>query len=108
MFAKATPSRDKFFTVLTRANDGAEARLGLVVSKKGAKLAVQRNRVKRIIRESFRHSTAELAGLDFVVLAQPAASKAENKILFDSLAQHWRRCRPASKGEMPAGSKQDG
>jgi len=43
------------------------ARLGLVVTKKGNPKAVRRNRLKRIIREQFRHQAATLPAVDLVV-----------------------------------------
>jgi len=52
------------FTVLYKDNGEQEARLGLAISKKLCKLAVGRNRLKRVARESFRLHRAELSGLD--------------------------------------------
>ena len=53
--------------------DAPITRLGITVSKKVGK-AVERNRVKRWVRESYRR-LADLAppGLDVVVVARPAA-----------------------------------
>jgi ribonuclease P protein component len=81
------------FTVLYKENGAQEARLGLAISKKTCRLAVGRNRLKRIVRESFRHHRHDLKGLDVVVLNQAAATRASNKVLFDSLHKHWQRCR---------------
>ena len=81
------------FTVLHKPNDSREARLGLAISKKHCRGAVKRNRLKRIVRESFRQHRAELEGLDVVVINQPPAARAGNKALFDSLRRHWQRCR---------------
>lgn len=92
MFKQATRSRDKYFTVLCRDNQSEIARLGLAISKKHCRKAAARNRLKRIIRESFRVHTDELAGLDIVVMNKPAAGAAGNREVFDSLARHWRRC----------------
>ena len=80
------------FTVLYRDNAGGEARLGLAISKKHCKLASRRNRLKRLIRESFRRNKPGLAGLDIVVINQPAADDATNKAIAASLEKHWRRC----------------
>ena len=80
------------FTVLYKENGGQPARLGLAISKKNCRLAVDRNRLKRVVRESFRHHRDDLDGFDVVVLNQPAAKLAGNKALFDSLEQHWQRC----------------
>jgi len=92
VFAKAERSRDNMFTVLYRPNGTETPRLGLAISKKNCRLASRRNRLKRIVRESFRHHRRELPGLDFVVLNQPAAASASNSTLFGSLDAHWRRC----------------
>ena len=43
------------------------ARLGLVVGKKAIARAHARNRVKRIIRDRFRHERFRLGGVDLVV-----------------------------------------
>jgi ribonuclease P protein component len=91
VFDNPSRSTDKFFTVLARDNGGQEARLGLAVAKKFAKRAVDRNRLKRLIRESFRNHKAELVGLDLVVLIRPATAKQENSRLFSSLETHWGR-----------------
>jgi ribonuclease P protein component len=97
VFKKANRSRDKWFTVLSRENSGGGARLGLAISKKLCRKATARNRIKRIVRESFRHHQAELGNLDVVVINQAAAGTATSRQLFDSLAGHWRRCGPAAK-----------
>lgn len=46
------------------------ARLGIVVAKRNVKLAVDRNKLKRQIRESFRQQQLTLAGLDVVVVVK--------------------------------------
>ena len=95
VFQRATRSRDALFTVLCRRNDSNSARLGLAISKKHCRRATARNRIKRIIRESFRTQQDLLAGFDVVVINQPGAASASNAELFDSLDKHWRRCRKA-------------
>lgn len=58
------------FTVVLVENGLPVARLGLSVSKKHARRAVDRNRSRRILREAFRLALAELpAGLDVVLIA---------------------------------------
>lgn len=85
------------FTVLYRHNDSEDARLGLAISKKHCKLANRRNRLKRLVRESFRNNKARLAGLDIVVINHPAAAVAANDELTSCLQKHWQRC-SRSKG----------
>ena len=99
VFEKATRSRDKFFTVLCRANDDSVARLGLAISKKHCRRATARNRLKRLIRESFRQHQQELGGLDIVVINQPAAKSAENTAIRESLEKHWQRSAQAREQE---------
>ncbi len=60
------------------------ARLGLVVSKRGNALAVRRNRIKRILRETFRHERAQLPPLDLVV-------QVHGQMTDDQLRQQFRR-----------------
>lgn len=109
VFKKANRSRDKWFTVLCRDNKsggptrGSGARLGLAISKKLCRKATARNRIKRIVRESFRHHQAELGDLDVVVINQAAAATATSRQLFDSLTGHWRRC--ASAADAPEGQE---
>ena len=95
VFDGATRSRDEFFTVLCRRNKQSIARLGLAISKKHCRKATGRNRIKRIIRESFRQQQALLAGLDVVVINQPGATMATGRQISDSLVKHWQRCSKA-------------
>ena len=87
------------FTVLFRSGDNENARLGLAIGKKHCKLASGRNRLKRLVRESFRRNKQTLAGLDIVVINQPAASNASNQEISASLDKHWRRCEKKGAGE---------
>ena len=101
VFKGAASSRDKWFTVLYRTNNKKIARLGLAIAKKNCRQATGRNRIKRIVRESFRLHKETLAGLDVVVMNRPAAASAANRQLFDSLAQHWQRCGPGTQDQRP-------
>ena len=76
------------FLFLARRNKSDVPRLGIIVSKKNIKLAVQRNKVKRAIRQAFRIESQSLMNIDIVVLARKDAGKMnpdELKISFDSL-----------------------
>lgn len=90
VFQKNTRTADRYWTLLYRANDLELARLGMAVAKKRAKRAVDRNRLKRIIRESFR-CQQNLYGVDIVVLPRDASVKASNADLRKSLEQQWSR-----------------
>lgn len=91
VFKNSRRSADRFFTVLYCRNDLGYARLGLAIAKRNVRLAVQRNRLKRIIRQSFRDEQPDLDGVDVVVLARSDARNAPNAKLFDSLRSHWQR-----------------
>ena len=56
-----------------RANDSGGPRLGLAVSIKVAGNGVERNRIRRLIRESFRLSQHELPAVDLVISARHRA-----------------------------------
>lgn len=90
VFKDPIRSSDRLFTILAMSNTEQLPRLGLAISKKHARRAVDRNRIKRIVRESFRHQ-AQLPPADFVVMARDVTLQADNQQLFESLLQHWKR-----------------
>jgi ribonuclease P protein component len=96
VFAKAVKSSDKYFTVLAIRNQLDHPRLGLAIAKKVIKRAVDRNRIKRIARESFRLRQHTLTALDIVVLARKDALTASSEVLRISLEKHFlqlvKRC----------------
>jgi len=77
--------------VLARWNDSGDARLGIVVGKKHCRFAHQRNRIKRLCREAFRHHRAELAGLDMVILARKNIALLDNASINATLTTLWER-----------------
>lgn len=91
VFRDSRSSRDEIFTVLYRGNGLGYPRLGLAIARKRVHHAVDRNRLKRLVRESFRVAAPSLAGTDIVVMASDRAATADNARVAASLAQHWRR-----------------
>ncbi len=77
--------------VLARLNQGCEPRLGLVIAKKNVRLAVQRNRIKRILRETFRLKQQSLQGIDAVVLARRNLDALNNEELHKLFNKQWDR-----------------
>jgi ribonuclease P protein component len=76
---------------LARKNNLTQPRLGLVIAKKNVRLSVQRNRVKRIIRESFRLQQHQLPGIDVIVLARKGLGELDNKQLHETCNQLWQQ-----------------
>ena len=85
--ARKIPSRDH--TILVRENDLGHPRLGLIVSKKCSKLAVERNRFKRVVRERFRREKDRIGGFDVLVIARPGLAKKDNRRLDSALDKLW-------------------
>jgi ribonuclease P protein component len=65
--SRAVPLRCGCFRVFATASETNDARLGLIIGKRHLKRAVDRNRVKRLVRESFRITRANLPSVDIVV-----------------------------------------
>lgn len=103
VFRRGQKSADKYFTLLFCANDVERTRLGLAIAKKRVRRATERNRLKRLVRESFRQARTGLPDVDIVVMATTAASQSENAVIFASLARHWSavalRARKPAAGE---------
>ena len=76
---------DALLQVVVLKNDLPQGRLGMAVSVKACGKAVRRNRIRRILRDTFRQLQHHLAGLDVVVNARPAAKTAEAAALVKSL-----------------------
>jgi ribonuclease P protein component len=71
-----------------RLNEANMPRLGLIVSKKTAKLAAQRNYMRRVLRELFRLNQQHLPEVDLVVQVQKTFEKPEFMLIkqeFESL-----------------------
>ncbi len=89
VFTNPIKDSSRYFTVLASKNDSDHARLGLAIAKKNIQQAVQRNRIKRLVRECFRHSKGKLGHIDIVVMARKGADQADRATLRDTLNQHW-------------------
>lgn len=69
---------NRYLLILARDNNHEASRLGLVIGKKNIPRAFQRNRIKRLLRNSFRLNQSLLAGLDIVILARSNMSSLDN------------------------------
>ncbi|MGB2241962.1 MAG: ribonuclease P protein component [Porticoccaceae bacterium] len=76
--------------ILAKPADGLTSRLGLVVAKKNIPTAVQRNRIKRIARETFRKNQFHRP-LDIVFMARQDADKLSAQKLTGILEKSWAK-----------------
>jgi ribonuclease P protein component len=71
-------------------NQRSHARLGLIIRKQHAKRAVDRNLVRRMIRESFRERKEALKGLDIIVLLRSECIPLDKKSLRNEIYNLWQ------------------
>jgi ribonuclease P protein component len=79
------------FTILVTSNPDSKNRLGMAIAKKRVKLAVQRNRMKRLTRESFRKNQHKLPAVDLVVMVKSGIDKLDNTEVTQQLEKIWRK-----------------
>ncbi len=101
VFASPFQAREAQFILRAVHRGGdASARLGLVVPRRAVPKAWQRNHLKRLIRESFRHHKATLHGLDVVVQVTSKALTADARARRQTLERLWmqiaEQCRSSS------------
>ena len=77
------------FLLLATPGATPSSRLGVVVAKKNIRLAVRRNRIKRLVREQFRLHPFDTA-IDLVVLARSGADQLDNPSVWQELGRLWR------------------
>ncbi len=83
---------DKYITMLVSPSKGGDsARLGLAIAKKQLRRAVDRNRIKRVIRESFRNQHSDLPAVDVVVMVRRSILELERKEIFSRLQRLWHK-----------------
>lgn len=97
----------RYYLVLSRSNQGAGPRLGMVVTRKNIRLATRRNRIKRVTRETFRHNLHVLGAVDVLFLPRRGMDELrpdrQTRLLHDAwrdlaalLQRENAACRPAS------------
>ena len=92
-YARGRRFGNGFFGVTAHRGEKSGPRLGLAVAVKTAGNAVERNRIRRLIRESFRLHQHELPALDLVVSARARARGASGAQLRAQLEPLWQEVR---------------
>jgi ribonuclease P protein component len=81
----------RHFSAEVAANELDGPRLGLAISKRVSKKAVRRNRIKRIARDHFRRTRADLPAVDILLIARSSADQEDNVSLRAELVRLWQR-----------------
>ena len=79
------------FLFLAKPSSQTNSRLGLVVAKKKVRRAHERNRIKRLARESFRLHQQHIRLLDIVVLPKVGIETISNADLHQQLQFAWQK-----------------
>ena len=74
-----------------KSQNNHTSRLGITVSKKVSKRAIDRNRIKRQIREWFRRKKQLCVDFDLIITAKPSAKIKTNQEIQHSLDDLWRK-----------------
>lgn len=82
---------DTFMTLLISSQRSDQPKLGFAIAKKQIKSAVDRNRLKRVFRESFRHQKAKLPNKQIVILVRHRIQFQTNLQIFNLMQDHWKR-----------------
>ena len=93
VFAIRKTSGGSVFMLRWAPNDNGKARLGLAISRKCARSAVARQRIKRVVRESFRIRQSSFPAVDIVVMCRPDAANLDKRRLREVLERLWQTIR---------------
>jgi ribonuclease P protein component len=91
VFKNAVPAVSPHLTLLARKNNLDHPRIGMAIPKKHIKHAVGRNRIRRIVREQFRHQQYQLPAIDIVVIAKAGIADLSNQEINKILDKLWRK-----------------
>tara|TARA_B100000315_G_C14313290_1_gene467364 strand:- start:266 stop:703 length:438 start_codon:yes stop_codon:yes gene_type:complete len=90
VLSSSTRSEDKLFSVFFVKNKIKHCRLGVSLPKKTIAKAATRNKIKRIIKNSFSVFFQATKGIDVVVRAKREPQTNTSDKIQQSLDQHWK------------------
>lgn len=90
-FSNSQRIHNKYLLWVISKNNFEFPRLGIIIAKKNVKLAVQRNRIKRLIRENFRKKRELLKPLDIIVIANKGIDRLSNFEINKALDYQWKK-----------------
>lgn len=89
VFANRKVINDKYFRIFWRSNGLCAPRIGISVAKKNVKKAVARNKLKRLIKESFRRNYHQLPAIDMIFVLRKEAGVDSSSSFSDELNKKW-------------------
>ena len=92
ILSSSTVSEDKYFAIFYAPNKAPRSRVGVSTAKRIVNKATKRNKLKRLIKNSFLGGLKRKEGVDVIVRVKHQASRvADDKILLQSLTNHWQK-----------------
>lgn len=92
VFQNGISSFDKTIGIKTTPNNLKINRFGVIVSSKVSKKAVERNKIKRRLREVIKKYQQDIkSGFDVVVVALPSSKNKEFSSLVNSCYNHFQK-----------------
>ena len=85
----------EFLILFRKKEEGGNARIGLAISKKSVNKSTDRNRCKRLIRESFRYNA--LPDVDIIFLSRKGLGNLSNAEFNKKLASAWLKLKHIHK-----------
>lgn len=91
VFDNALKVNQKHMLILCKPNQLTHSRMGVIVGKRHVNSAVERNRIRRIVKNSFRLHQEKLTGWDIVVIARQYCDTLTNEHLRKGIDHLWEK-----------------